>query len=359
MNSLMAPPQTFLHPALFINDHRHQRQGTRMTIYLNPEQPQRISWGAIFAGCFISLVAYLVLSVLGTAIGASAIDPLGDANPLSGFGKGTGIWLGVTTLVSILIGAFIAGRSAPGQGGLHGVLSWSLTTLITTYLVASLASGIAGAATGAVGKGLSLAGDGVAAAAPHIASGVKDELQKNGISFDSSDLQNQLDTLLRQTGKPELDPSNLKATAQQATDDGKQTAQQTAATPQQTDQQLSDWFARVRQEGQPALNAADKDALVNIVAARTGKSHDEAQQIVDNYAQTYQQAMAKFQQVKQEAEQKAREAADATARGVSKAAWGALVLLLVGGLIAFVAGVFGFARRPVPATVVKRPYEVD
>jgi len=329
-----------------------------MSTYVNPEQQPRISWGAIFAGCFLSLVTYLVLSVLGTAIGAGAIDPLHDANPLNGFGKGTGIWLGITTILSILVGAFVAGRSAPGQGGLHGVLTWSVTTLVTTYLLASLASGIAGAATGVVGKGLSLAGDGVAAAAPHLASGVKDELQKNGISFDSSDLQGQLDTLLRQTGKPELDPSHLKASTQQATNDGKETAQQTAATPQETDQQLSDWFARVKQEGQPALNAADKEALVNIVAARTGKSHEEAQQIVDNYAQTYQQAMAKFQQLKQETEQKAREAADATARGVSKAAWSALVLLIIGGVIAFLAGLFGFARRPVHV-VVKRAYEVD
>ena len=329
-----------------------------MSTYVNPEQQPRISWGAIFAGCFLSLVTYLVLSVLGTAIGAGAIDPLRDANPLNGFGKGTGIWLGVTTILSILVGAFVAGRSAPAQGGLHGLLTWSVTTLVTTYLLASLASGIAGAATGVVGKGLSLAGDGVAAAAPHLASGVKDELQKNGISFESSDLQGQLDTLLRQTGKPALDPSHLKANAQQATDDGKQTAQQAAGTPQQSDQQLSDWFARVKQEGQPALNAADKDALVNIVAARTGKSHDEAQQIVDNYAQTYQQAMAKFQQLKQETEQKAREAADATARGVSKAAWSALALLIIGGAIAFFAGLFGFARRPVQV-VVKRAYEVD
>ena len=97
-----------------------------MTTYVNPEHQPRISWGAIFAGCFVSLIVYLVLSVLGTAIGASAIDPLSDASPLSGFGKGTGIWLGVTTLVSVLIGAFIAGRAAPGQGGLHGILSLSL-----------------------------------------------------------------------------------------------------------------------------------------------------------------------------------------------------------------------------------------
>ena len=330
-----------------------------MTTYIDTERQSRISWGAIVAGSFLSLVTYLVLSVLGTAVGAGAIDPLRDANPLNGLGTGTGIWLGLTTLVSILIGAFVAGRSAPGQGGLHGLLTWSLTTLVTTYLLASLASGVTGAALGAVGKGLSLAGDGVAAAAPHIASTVKDELQKNGIGLDAGDLQGQLDTLLRQTGKPALDPSNLKANAQQAANDGAQAAQQTATAPQQTDQQLSDWFARVRQEGQPALNAADKDALVNIVAARTGKSHDEAQQIVDNYAQSYQQMMVKFQQLKQEAGQKAREAADATARGVSKAAWSALALLVIGGLLAFVAGLFGFARQPVRVVATRHPHELD
>lgn len=330
-----------------------------MTAYIDSETQPRIAWGAIFAGCFLSLVTYLVLSVLGTAVGAGVIDPLRDANPLNGFGTGTGIWLGLTTLISILVGAFVAGRSAPGQGGLHGLLTWSVTTLITTYLLASLASGVTGAALGAVGKGLSLAGDGVAAAAPHLASTVKDELQKNGIGVDASDLQNQLDTLLRQTGKPALDPSNLKAGAQNAANDGKQTAQQAAGTPQQTDQQLGDWFARVRQEGQPALNAADKDALVNIVAARTGKSHVEAQQIVDNYAQSYQQMMAKFQQLKQEAGQKAREAADATARGVSKAAWSALALLIIGGALAFFAGLFGFARRPLRVVTTLHSHEID
>ena len=122
--------------------------------------------------------------------------------------------------------------------------------------------------------------------------------------------------------------------------------------PQQTSEDLSSWFARVKQEGQPALNAADKDALVNIVAARTGKSHEEAQQVVDNYAQTYQQAMAKFQQLKQEAEQKTREAADTAAKGVSKAAWTGLVILLLGAILAFFAGVFGFQRRPAVPVVV-------
>ncbi|MFD1837278.1 hypothetical protein [Paracidovorax cattleyae] len=67
-----------------------------------------VSWGAVFAGLVLSLIVYLVLSVLGTAIGASAIDPLGDRNPFSGFGVGAGVWAGVTTLPAIAVGGFVA-----------------------------------------------------------------------------------------------------------------------------------------------------------------------------------------------------------------------------------------------------------
>lgn len=40
--------------------------------YLNTT---RVSWGAVFVGFLISAMTYLFLSVLGTAIGASVIDP--------------------------------------------------------------------------------------------------------------------------------------------------------------------------------------------------------------------------------------------------------------------------------------------
>ncbi|MBE1043295.1 hypothetical protein IH768_27430, partial [Escherichia coli] len=89
-------------------------------------------------------------------------------NPLSGFGTGTGIWLLVSTLASLAAGAFVAGRTAPNRGGLHGLLSWAITTLLTTWLMVSLASGVVGLAGSAVGKGLSLAGSGLAAAAPNV-----------------------------------------------------------------------------------------------------------------------------------------------------------------------------------------------
>lgn len=295
----------------------------------------------------MALVTYLILSVLGTAVGASAVDPMHEGNPLSGFGVGTGIWLFVSTLISLAAGAFIAGRTAPDRGGLHGLLSWAVTTLLTTWLVVSLASGVVGLAGNAVGKGLSLAGNGLAAAAPGIGDSVKQQLDKKGISLDWGDLEDQLTTTLKQTGKPELDPSTLTQKTEQAATDGKQSATDATTVPTQAATELKQWFERVKQSGEPALNAADKDALVNIVAARTGKSRAEATQIVDNYAQAYQQAVQKVEKLKAQAEQKAREAADVAAKQVSRAAWSSLLILLLGAALSFGIGRIAVStRRP-------------
>lgn len=307
----------------------------------------RLSWGAILAGCALSLVTYLILSVLGTAIGAGSIDPLHEANPVSGLGTGAGIWLIASTIVSVVVGAFVAGRTATVRGGLHGLLSWALTSLATTWLVAGLAASAAGAVTGVVGKGVDLAGQGIAAAAPAVTKGVKDELQQQGISFDWNDMRNQLDTLLRQTGKPALNPDQLSAQAKASAQDGKDVAAQAAGTPQAAGDELSAWFDRVRAAGKPAIDAADRDALVNIIAARTGKSQEEAGQIADNYIATYKQAMARYDELKRTAEQKAREAADVAAHGIARAAWGTLFMLILGAAAAFAAGVVGRRTDPV------------
>ncbi|WP_295537794.1 hypothetical protein [uncultured Pseudacidovorax sp.] len=307
----------------------------------------RISWGAVFTGLFLALVTYLFLTVLGTAIGASAIDPMEAGNPLAGFGTGAGIWVGLSTLIALAVGAFFAGRTAPGKGTLHGVLCWAVTTLVTVYALSSLVGGAVGTATRVAGSGVALAGQGVAAVAPSIASGVKDELQKNGVSLDFGDLQRQLETLLRQSGKPELNPDTLKSQAGAAAQDGKATGTEAATTPQNAGNDLAAFFDRLRQRAQPALDAADRDALVNIIMARTGKTRPEAEQIAANYEQTYNQAVARYEQLKVQAEQKAREAGDAAAKGMSRAAWAGVVVLLLGGLVSGASGFLGrrSARR--------------
>ncbi|MFL6586576.1 MAG: hypothetical protein ACJ8GV_06780 [Luteimonas sp.] len=310
-----------------------------------PRPAPAISWAAVFSGCVLSLVAYLFLSILGTAVGASAVDPTGDANPLSGFGTGAGIWLVMSTIIAICVGALVAGRSAPAQGGLHGVLSWSVTTLVTTFLLASAASGLVGTAFGVVGKGLSLAGQGVAAASPGIASQVGDELRDRGVDLDWDNLRGEFETLLAQSGKAELSPDAIEQKAEAVSTDGEQSARQALEDPTQSGDALADWFERARREGRTTLEAADREALVNIVVARTGKPRAEAEQIVARYQQQAQAMVARFDALKAEAEQKAREASDAAARGVSKAAWTAVVLLILGGAISWFAGAIGFRRR--------------
>jgi len=308
-----------------------------------------VSWGAVFAGLVLSLIVYLVLSVLGTAIGASAIDPMGDRNPFAGFGVGTGIWAGLTTLIAIAVGGFVAGYLARRSGGLHGLLAWSLTTLVTVYLLVS-ATGSALSVAGSTAKaGLSaagaVAGAGISAAAPSVTGAVKEQLDQAGISLDVNNLQSELEKLLRQTGKPELQPENIKNEAQAAANDGQARAENAAQTPQTADTDAKGWLANVIQRGEKVMNAADKEALVNIIVARTGKSRAEAEQIANNYEQTYNQARAKIEEAKAQAEQKAREAGAEAAKNVARGAWGTLVVLLIGAAVAAAAGTFGFRRQ--------------
>ncbi|WP_414156780.1 hypothetical protein [Pseudomonas sp. BNK-30] len=316
-----------------------------VTTPTNAVSPLRVSWSAVFAGGAIALASYLVLSVLGTAIGAGAMNPMADGNPLQGFGTGAGVWLFISTLLSVAAGAWVAGRTAPTRGGLHGLLSWTVTTLLATWLLASLAGTVVGTAGNIAGKGLSLAADGVAAAAPSVSQGIKEQLNKNGISLDWDNLEAELNKTLAQSGKAELAPSSLEQQADQAQAQGESAGRVAAEDPTQAVDQLKQWFERVRKAGEPALSAADKQALVNIVATRTGKSQQEAQQVVDNYARAYQQAAEQVKVLKEQAEQQAREAAQVAASNVSKAAWGTLVTLLIGAALSFGVGRFALTSR--------------
>lgn len=154
--------------------------------------------------------------------------------------------------------------------------------------------------------------------------------------------------MLKQSGKPERAPANVEHKTDQAAADGKQTATTAATDPAQAGDALKQWFERVKASAEPALNAADKEALVNIVAARTGKSKEEATQIVDNYALAYQQAMQKVDALKQQAEQKARESGEVAAKQLSRAAWNTLAMLLLGAALSFFVGRMALSNRRVP-----------
>lgn len=101
----------------------------------------RLSWGAIIAGVILSMIVYLIMSVLGTAIGASLLSPMSKPDTLRGFGFGSGVWVIVTTVLAVFTGSYYAGRCAPVLGWLHGLLSWAVMTILVVYGMTSLITG--------------------------------------------------------------------------------------------------------------------------------------------------------------------------------------------------------------------------
>ncbi|SAL87638.1 hypothetical protein AWB74_08198 [Caballeronia arvi] len=87
------------------------------------------------------MIVYLIMSVLGTAIGASLLSPMSKPDPLHGFGFGSGVWVIVTTVLAVFVGSYYAGRCAPVLGWLHGLLSWAVMTLLVVYGMTSLITG--------------------------------------------------------------------------------------------------------------------------------------------------------------------------------------------------------------------------
>jgi ABC-type transport system involved in multi-copper enzyme maturation permease subunit len=311
---------------------------------------KRISWSAIFAGVILSVVIYLLLTILGTAIGATTIDPLKEQNPLDGLGTGAAIWTGLSMLISIGAGAFITGRLAQREGALHGLLMWAVNTLFVVWLAISLLSSAMSGTASVIGSGFSMVGNGISAIAPSIANKAKETLKEN--NFDLGNVQSELEKTLQQTGKPELQPQALKNDANKESQTAQNQAQNTANNPQNADTDLANWFKGVLQRNQDTLQAADVDALKNIIKARTGKSDQEVDQIVAQTQKSYEQARQKYQELKAQAEQKAREAAQQAAAATAKASWMTLIVLLIEAAVAGALGMMG--RKTQPRQVVVR-----
>src|SRR5262245_14570572 len=121
-----------------------------------PSLMRRVSWGAIFAGFFVTLVVQMMLTLLGAAIGLASIEPMRESQPGQGIALGAGIWLLTSGLASIWVGACVAGRLSGGplrsDGLVHGVVTWSLSTCATLLLLATAAGALIGG-TGALLSG--------------------------------------------------------------------------------------------------------------------------------------------------------------------------------------------------------------
>ncbi|MEI6002333.1 hypothetical protein H3V53_35980 [Paraburkholderia bengalensis] len=150
-----------------------------MRLLITRDGLPRLSWGPVIAGVILSMIVYLVLSVLGAAVGASLLAPLSKPHPLEGFGLGSGIWMILTTVLAVFVGSYFAGRCAPVLGWLHGLLSWAVMTLFVAYGMTSILAGTVStagsiAATGAQVGATATAQNG---SAPAVLNSAKEQIQ--------------------------------------------------------------------------------------------------------------------------------------------------------------------------------------
>ncbi|HEX6005988.1 MAG TPA: hypothetical protein VFZ14_18505, partial [Burkholderiales bacterium] len=96
----------------------------------------RVSWGGIWGGVLVAIGLLLLLSVLGVAIGVTAVDP-GDTQAET-VGTGIGVWGGISLLISLFVGGLVSTRIGAifdrTTGFFEGALVWAVSVLLMVYL---------------------------------------------------------------------------------------------------------------------------------------------------------------------------------------------------------------------------------
>ncbi|MCF6158882.1 MAG: hypothetical protein E3K32_09990 [wastewater metagenome] len=263
---------------------------------------KRISWGAVFGGLVIALVVHLMLSLLGIGIGIGTVDPMHERDPFAGLGIGALIWGIFTMLLALFAGGYVAGRLAgipkTIDSVLHGLITFSLFTIVTFYLITTTIGAVISGIGGIVGQTASLAGQGVGA----VAGKALEEVRERGI--DLSRIKEEAKTVFEQTDEKDIDAI------------------------------ISQLFRNTDRE----INRED---IVNTIVARTDMSHEEANRIADKWMQTYQEAKQKFEELKVKAERQARETGQAVASAVSKVAIFSFIGLLLGAAVSALGSKLG------------------
>lgn len=148
-----------------------------------------VSWSAVLAGATGSAALSLILLLLGTGIGLSAVSPWSHVGvSATAFGITTVVWLTVTQLLSSGVGGYLAGRLRTKwvavhtdevyfRDTAHGFLSWAVASLATAALLTSAIASILGVGVqiGVTGYTHSITADASGDAAPDAANRRSDD----------------------------------------------------------------------------------------------------------------------------------------------------------------------------------------
>ncbi len=329
---------------------------------------KRASWGAIFGGAFIAVAVMTLLGALGVAIGATTIDPAtGDTPGVKALGIGAGIWWLVSGILALLAGGAAAGRLAglrrKWEGTLHGLVVWALATVAIVALMTTVVGAMISGAFRVVGTGASVAAQGVRAVGSGIAKldmpGLAEGANAPDVQWEQ--VKQEAMELLRQTKAPELQPEAVQQRLDAVPGQLEQAA--AAATPEAAKAELESALSQLYRTARTTVSAADKDAAVNVLVARTELTEAQARQRVDAWAQTFGSAWSDVEKrasgAWQDTQAMAVDAAEATANAVASAAWWMFFYLLITAVAAGVGGLLGAPKTRSPRVAEAHRRSVD
>lgn len=118
----------------------------------------RVQWGPIVSGVVAAIVSFLLLTILGIALGASVLDP---ANTAGEIGTWAAVWGAVSAVLAFFIGGWIAARTAAVDGSFAGLMNGLMVggagLLLIIWLTASGLGNLFGTIGSTVGGVLNVA----------------------------------------------------------------------------------------------------------------------------------------------------------------------------------------------------------
>ena len=264
----------------------------------------------MFAGAVCSIGLWMLLQLLGTGIGLSAIDA-DDAGSLRTAGVGAGIWSLIAPLIAMFLGGLMAGKLSQTYdrklAGAHGAVMWALTSVVGLWATISIASMLVSGAVRTGGMALNAAGS--------VASSVADRVDTgstlNSLGIDSNELLGPVNQRLTAQGKPTVTASELSAAM------------------------------RGVARGGVAHGGLNRELLVDQLAANTRLSRADASDVARQIENRWNALGSRAQGVAQDAQHAALGAADTTGKALTTV--GVSLLL---SLIASVLGAMLALHRP-------------
>ncbi|AHM61327.1 hypothetical protein D770_15365 [Flammeovirgaceae bacterium 311] len=311
---------------------------------------KRISWGAIIAGALVAIVVMLLLNLLGIGIGLASVNPAEESNPFSGLGTGALIWWVVSNLIAIFAGGYVAGRLAGiplrTTSTLHGILAWSLYTLVSFWILTTAVGSLISGVGSVLSSTISSAASGVSA----VAKAGQEQLGEQTASISFGEVQREVRQVLRDTGNPALQPDSIERTATGSAQNARQTLRNESYV---SDEDLNGIVQDVLYRGGKIVDNINREDVVNVVVERTNLSRQEANNVADVIVRKHQEAKENWKEFKAETEEEARVKGQQVANSASKAAIWSFVALLLGAVVAGVGGGVGKPHEVVVAPDAK------